>query len=301
MLTDIHEVGQGKWRDIFYSLGLPEETVKENKPCVFCSGDDRASLLEYTDGTVYFCRQCKGHTPIDVVMKVKGWTFRQAADEIRKIAGHIEPHKPKPIDASQVNNIIRGCRKDNGEIKKYLANRGITSFPLKDVMYHPSLSTYADEAKTMKHTGGAMVAMIRNVKGELLGIHKTFITNGYKAPIKNPKKMQKIRELKGGTIQLFPATKHIGLAEGIETALAVHQRFNIPVWACYSAHGLESVELPDFIEHVFIFSDNDDSYTGQAASYALAKRLTLEGKIVNVFMAEMGDFADYTIVEKRGI
>ena len=72
------------------------------------AGTDRASFLEYPNSTIYFCGHCNSHTPVDVVMHYKNWTFRQAADEIRKIAGHIEVYRPKKPDMGELDKVLKG-------------------------------------------------------------------------------------------------------------------------------------------------------------------------------------------------
>src|SRR5690606_19546827 len=83
---------------------------------------------------------------------------------------------------------------------------------------------------------------------------------------------------------------------GIETALAVMKLYRIPCWASATAGLMEKFIPPEGIERVTVFGDNDASFTGQKAAYALAHRLAHgKGKIpVEVRSpSEIGmDFAD---------
>ena len=66
----------------------------------------------------------------------------------------------------------------------------------------------------------------------------------------------------------------LGLAEGIETAIAVHQKRSIPVWAtlgCTNMH--DFIGIPSGVKRLLVFADNDAKFAGQAAAYALAHRL----------------------------
>ena len=67
-------------------------------------------------------------------------------------------------------------------------------------------------------------------------------------------------------------------AEGIETGLAVHLGIGAPIWAAYSAGNLEHIWIPPSVRCVRIYADNDANFAGQAAAYALAKRLKSEEK-----------------------
>jgi putative DNA primase/helicase len=71
-------------------------------------------------------------------------------------------------------------------------------------------------------------------------------------------------------------TGTLGVAEGIETALAawVLDGKIFPVWSCINAGQLEKFEPPEGTKNLAIFGDNDKTFTGQAAAYALAKRLS---------------------------
>ena len=82
----------------------------------------------------------------------------------------------------------------------------------------------------------------------------------------------------GAAVRLaaVPGNK-LGIAEGIETALAASILFNMPVWAALTAGLLQDWSPPASVSTVFIFADNDASSTGQAAGYTLAQKLKARG------------------------
>jgi putative DNA primase/helicase len=90
----------------------------------------------------------------------------------------------------------------------------------------------------------------------------------------------------GAAIRLHPAGDVLGVAEGIETALAAKQLFGVPVWSCISAVGIESFAPPSGVRKLIVFGDNDAKGTGQAAAWGLAKRLITVGIDVDVKIPE---------------
>ena len=81
--------------------------------------------------------------------------------------------------------------------------------------------------------------------------------------------------------------------QGIETALAASELFEVPTWSCISTSGIESFEPPQGVEHVIVFADHDANYAGQKAAYAAAHRLALKGIEVEVCIPPtVGDWLD---------
>jgi len=129
-------------------------------------------------------------------------------------------------------------------------------------------------------------------------MHRTYLdmeTAG-KADIADPKKvMPPLKKMSGGAIRLFePEYETIGIAEGIETAIACTERFVIPTWAAISTSMMESFEPPKGIRKVYIFGDHDRNFAGQKAAYDLAHKLVIQHKLdVYVYIPEdPGDFLD---------
>lgn len=203
------------------------------------------------------------------------------------------PTSPKEKDSRREIEIIlaRSVPVAGTSAETYLRSRGVAIPQCADVLFHPDLAHW--ETKT---GWPAMVAVIRDVKGEAIGLHRTWLAadGRGKAPIKKNRKM--LGKSGGGAVRLSsPAGGLLGLAEGIETGLAVMTACpDLPVWATLSAGSLEQIELPSGVERVVILADHDASGAGIRAAEAAAVRLHRQGRRVFVALParEGDDFND---------
>ena len=126
------------------------------------------------------------------------------------------------------------------------------------------------------------------------GVHRTFLrADGSGKANVNPAKMM-LGSIKGGAVRLAPPGPRMGIAEGIETALACQQATGIPTWAALSSGNLAQVALPPVsaTTEVMIFADRGD--VGIKAAEAAAVRLRREGRRVWIAVPSNGcnDFND---------
>jgi putative DNA primase/helicase len=78
----------------------------------------------------------------------------------------------------------------------------------------------------------------------------------------------------------------LGVAEGIETALASRLGSGIPTWSCMSANGMKSFIWSTGLESLVIFADHDKHGVGQTAAWELAARAAAAGLEVRVLVPE---------------
>ena len=127
-----------------------------------------------------------------------------------------------------------------------------------------------------------MLAMVTDSTGKPAQIHRTYITTaGTKAPVDKVRMFCAGSVPPGGAVRLAYPDDVLGIAEGIETALAAMKMFGIPTWAALSDSGVEKFEPPAETQRLVIFGDNDSqvdgpgtAFAGQRAAYALAARLS---------------------------
>jgi putative DNA primase/helicase len=118
-----------------------------------------------------------------------------------------------------------------------------------------------------------MVAAVRDLNGKGINVHRTFLGPNGKADMSDPRAMMPGRLPDGCAVRLAPAKAIMGIAEGIETAIAASVKFKMPVWSAINATMLAKWIPPEEVEEVHVFGDNDAKFAGQAAAYALASRL----------------------------
>ena len=282
----------GRWPGILATLGI-DQSFLQNKhgPCPICNGTDRYRFDDKDGRGTFICSHCGSGDGFKLLQAVLGWSFSEAAKQVDRIVGTVPagPIAPQRTDESKILALTKvwdGSRPvvRNDPVWLYLNRRlGIQEVPA-GLRLHPGLR-YTDADGKDLGSFPAMVAKIRYPDGRPASIHRTYLTAaGEKAPIPQVKKIMAGKPLNTGAVRLSAVTRCLGIAEGIETALAASERFGVPVWAATNATLLESWVPPTGVERVLIASDNDASFTGQAAAYGLARRLVQKGLSVEIQM-----------------
>ena len=300
---NVRDVAAGKWPGLLLGFGLTERQLSgKHCPCPVCGGDDRFRFDDKDGRGTFYCSHCGAGDGVSLVMSLKGWDFKTAAKEIEQAAGVIPVgEKPKQHGEAEKLEKLRRVWSESkplqvgDEVMRYLAGRGLSVDRSPDsVRFHPALPYFDGDTFVGKFP--AMVARVVGADGSGLTLHRTFLQDGRKAPVSSAKKLMPGKAISGGAVRLSPAGACLGVAEGIETSLAASVIFGLPVWSCISAHGIETFEPPSGINHLTIFADNDDSYTGQRAAYAAAFRLKKCGIAVDVKIPEgPGDWLDVLV------
>jgi putative DNA primase/helicase len=254
-----------------------------------CGGKDRFRFDDKNGKGTFFCNQCGAGDGLDLIQKVKGITFSEAASMVDNLI-KLEDIRPKAVSAPPPVS-----REKMAELWKssipltqvnmagaYLHKRcGITKFP-----------------EVLRYVDYMMIAKVSDPDGKGIQIHKTkFDERG----VKGERLMMRAPLPPGSAIRLYEPIKGVlGVAEGIETAISAAQLFKCPTWALINANNLEKWLPPKGVEHVMIFGDNDLTFTGQAASYSLAKRIVAAGECQVSVLIPPNPGWDWNDVYQRG-
>lgn len=294
-------LARGRWKAILLAAGVSEDLLaKKNKPCPACGGTDRFSFLDKDGDGTYFCRGCGGGDGFSLLMKVRGENFLQALEFVELFCG-IVPKTPElpekspqvPTDSPERERLRKITRlwaqarpiAPGDAVWTYLAGRGLdprlAGFELR---CHAGLE-YLDDSGAVLGIFPTMLARVTDTVGQVVNLHRTYLFDGKKAPVPSPKKLMP-GPIKGALVRFGRPVDILGLAEGVETALACAQLFSLPVWASLGVTNLTAVsELPSTVKRVRIYADNDANMAGCAGAFTLAHRLSLKGLDVKVIPA----------------
>ncbi|MBI5121315.1 MAG: toprim domain-containing protein [Rhodospirillales bacterium] len=213
--------------------------------------------------------------PIDLIHHATGLSDRELFEEAARLARMDQPSPPRPTVQRpthdlEVARILGGCAPLAGTIgEAYLRHRGVGDPQSPDLLFHDDLTDF--EAK---RGWPGLVAIVRDGAGHPTGgIHRTFLQENGSSKAPPGKKM--LGPIAGGSVRLAPVLVdgHLGISEGIETALSAWAIFAIPTWAALSAGNLRDWQWPEGTLRVTIFADAGEA--GLQAAAALADRLNL--------------------------
>ena len=274
------DAARGKWRGILQLLGVDKDHLTgKHGPCPMCGGTDRFRFDNDKGNGTYICGQCGAGNGFDFLMKMQGWTFQEAATEVDKVLGEAKPEPvKKEIDPEYRRNLLNSLwtgSKPLGfgdPVDIYLRARGV------QITAYPEALRFSGKCRAPNGKDyPAMLAMVTASDGSAVSLHRTFLGCAGKADMPEPRAMMPGQLANGCCIRLSAVQKHIGIAEGIETALRASELFNIPVWAVINSTMMQKWIAPAGVEQVTVFGDNDPMFGGQAAAYGVAHRLSVKG------------------------
>lgn len=140
----------------------------------------------------------------------------------------------------------------------YFDWRGLPDPQDENIRFHPGLP-FPKEFGDAPGMHPVVVARVQAAGGQGTGIWRIYLRPDGKGKLQGVE-MAKLGlgPTAGGAVRLGGMAKHIGLAEGIETARAVVALGQtVPIWAGLSTSGIIGFAWPEGVERVTVFPDRD--------------------------------------------
>ena len=350
MNVKAEDLAFGHWPEILCARGIDSSYFSGRPgPCPLCrDGRDRFQWKSNAFGGAggYVCRVCGTggyQTGFTLLMRHMGYTmFKQAADDVRDYFG--EGRNIAPIQSVPAQNRWDGSWTPEAVASSVAKMRAVwerssqivEGDPVHRYMQRRSPGLEFDVLQGLRicrdleywtppmAEGGrpallgrfpAMIAAALDPNGDLVQIHKTYLTpDGYKADVPIVKKTERGIGVNSFAVRMVePVGDTLGICEGVETGWGAMRYQQVPVWPCLNGPAMSEFVLPEYlrgqIKKLIIFADADElkrcgtSSNGQVrmrrpgSSYAekaaaIARNLRL--KVLVIRPAKTGqDFEDF--------
>ena len=298
-LSEIHAHIGGNWPAILAQLAVPEEYRREkvgnrekHGACPGCAGTDRYFFDNKHLRGDYYCRGCGPGDGFKMLQLVHGWTLAETRKRVIEALDLDEDendtspaaHTPLPTRipesvpvAVPTARVLRLRRElvalhECLDTVEYFKGRALWPQAAKSSLRaHAGLDYFQGQQSVGRYP--AIVAAVRDIDGELVTAHVTYLEAGRKLTRYEPRKiMSPMRGRLGCAVRLRPITGDtLGIAEGIETAVAASLIHGMPVWSALSATMLAKFTPPATIRSLVVFADRDEA--GLKAADRLTERL----------------------------
>lgn len=300
-MIEIGEQCRNRWPSILPLFGIETRHLSgKHGPCPLCGGGTDRFRFDDKDGRgTFICNQCGAGDGMKFVMLKTGLRFVEAAKEIRARLGETTAAPAKPAidyDAARqraVDLFMRSIPVCQDEAAHYLASRGLPGPYPTALRFNGSIPVKGHPSRQYLP---ALLALVTDADGNPVNTHRTYLENGGKARMDDPRKMMLGKIPAGSAIRLGAHDGRLGIAEGIETALAVKKRFGVTCWSAISTTILSKFVPPADVRELIIYADNDLNFAGQTAAMELARAVATmtDGPTVEVCVPSIAgtDWAD---------
>jgi len=265
-VSEVAEKTRGRWRAILPAMGVSDKFLTgRHTACPMCGGRDRFRFDDKDGRGTFFCTNCGAGDGFRLVELMSGRGFKDIVRDVERAAGVADYVAPRSgPDPEEVLSRMRRMWADSVPATEtdWWASRGLTPPDSPDIKYNPSMR--------------AVLSLLRDTSGKVANMHRTYL---------NPKRrlFMPLGIPAGSAVRACNyGGGPIGIAEGIETAIAASVIHSVPVWAALNADNMSKWVPPSEASEIIVFADNDASFAGMAAGGALAKRLVAAKKSVSV-------------------
>ncbi|WP_292532374.1 toprim domain-containing protein [Methylocystis sp.] len=225
-------------------------------------------------------------------------SFRDTLDEARRFLK--APREPLP----ELNEGRSSERDTIALVRKiWAASRSIAGTPAEaylrarkimaerdaaSLRYHPALF-YRERLGLPSRRLPALVAAVTDHRGEITGVHRTFLDPTRKDKARVPSPRRSLGAILGNGVRFGKIDDAVLVGEGIETVLSIKSA--LPEWpmvAALSAGHLAAWEFPSGLRRLIIACDNDDA--GHRAARRLKERAEAVGSDARMICSLRADF-----------